>query len=285
MFSTSSYETKESPAGNIKKKIFWQELWRHEFEEAAKQGAVVIIPTGSVEQHGPHSPMDVDVVGPLHIAIRAALETKEFPVIVTPPIWSGFAHYNMGFAGTLSLSMETYRNLLKDICRSVYANGFPRILVLNGHGGNYAPNATVKHELSQENIFILSLSWWELVKKEMSELATADGSDVGHGGEWETSVQLFLRPQLIAKDKMMADKDLTNPFSDSVQEFMSGWGAFAERRRDTANHTGTMGDPLAATPEKGKAVVEAATKKLSLLLREYHSLPVRKYTEFGSYCP
>jgi len=276
MFSTSHSEGK---------KIFWQEMWRHELEVAAKQCPIVIIPTGSIEQHGPHCPMDVDVIAPLHVAILAAKQTDEFPVIITPPVWSGFAHYNMGFAGTISLRMETYQNLVSDICRSIYANGFKRIILLNGHGGNQAPNATVKHNLSQENIFILALSWWELVREEMSKLSTSDGGDVGHGGEWETSVQLYLRPQLILKEKMVADRDLTNPFSPNVQKFMSSWGAFAERRRDTEKGTGIMGDPLAATAEKGKAVLEAASKKFQLLLIEYHNLPVRQYNEFGSYCP
>jgi creatinine amidohydrolase len=275
MFSTSQE--------NGEKKIFWQEMWRHELEAAAKKDPVVIVPTGSVEQHGPHCPMDVDVVGPLHIAIETAKKISEFPVIVTPPVWSGFAHYNMGFAGTVSIQMDTYRNLVMDICRSIDANGFKRILLLNGHGGNQAPNATVKHQLSQENIFLLTLSWWELVKKEMEKLATTDGSNVGHGGEWETSVQLYLRPHLIARDLMVQDRDLTNPFSPEVQVFMGGWGAFAERRRDTEKHTGIMGNPLAASAEKGRAIVRAASEKLGLLVREYHSLPVREYKEFGSY--
>jgi len=260
-------------------------MWRHELEEIVKHDPVVIIPTGSVEQHGPHSPMDVDVVGPLHIAVHTAKAIDEFPVLVTPPVWTGFAHYNMGFIGTISLRMETYRNLVIDICRSIYSNGFRRMILLNGHGGNQAPNATIKHELSQENIFLLTLNWWELARAEMGKLATADGPNVGHGGEWETSVQLYLRPNLIAKDRMTADRDLTNPFSPDVQQFMGGWGAFAERRRDTEKGTGTMGNPLAATPEKGRAVLEAASKKLAILVTEFHALPAREYKEFGSYCP
>jgi creatinine amidohydrolase len=260
-------------------------MWRRELEDAAKQDPVVIVPTGSVEQHGPHNPMDVDVIAPLHVAIRAAGAINDFPVLVTPPVWTGFAHYNMGFAGTISLRMETYRNLVLDICRSIYANGFKRIILLNGHGGNQAPNSTVKHELSQENIFILTLSWWELVSEEMKKLSTSDGGSVGHGGEWETSVQLYLRPELVAGDRMTKDRDLTNPFSPEVQTFMRGWGAFAERRRDTEKGTGTMGDAFAATTEKGRVIIELASEKLEKLLREYHELPVRQYREFGSYCP
>ena len=218
MFSTSPSDRE--------KKIFWQEMWRHEFEEAVKHDPVVIVPTGSVEQHGPHSPMDVDVVGPLHIAIKTANQINDFPVIVTPPVWSGFAHYNLGFAGTISLGMDTYRNLVLDICRSIYANGFRRIVLLNGHGGNHAPNATIKHQLSQENIFILTFSWWELVKDEMAKLSSSDGSDVGHGGEWETSVQLYLRPHLIAKDRMVPDPRSHKPILPQGPRIHGRLGSF-----------------------------------------------------------
>ncbi len=265
------------------KKILWQEMWRHEFEEAVKQDPVVIVPTGSVEQHGPHCPVDVDIVDAFYISVETAMRVDDFPVIVSPPVWSGFAHYNMGFAGTISLRMETYRNLVLDICRSIYANGFKRILLLNGHGGNHAPNKTIQTQLSEENIFLLALSWWELVPQEMKSLSTSDGGDVGHGGEWETSVQLHLRPHMILRERMVADRDLTNPFSDEVKEFMPGWGVFAERRRDTEKGTGVMGNPLVASPEKGKQIVGAAASKLENLIREYHRLPVREYKEFGSY--
>jgi len=267
------------------KKILWQEMWRHELEEAATRGPVVIVPTGSIEQHGPHCPMDVDIITSFSMAIETAMKVDDFPVIVAPPIWFGFAHYNMGFAGTISLSMNTYRNLLLDVCRSIHANHFERIIVLNGHGGNRAPNVSIKHELTQEDIFILSLGWEELVQDEMRALATSDGDDQGHGGEWETSLQLYLRPQLIVSERMVVDRGLTNPFSPEVQKFVSGWGAFGERRRDTEKGTGIMGDPTVATAEKGKAIFEAVSTKLAKVAREFHDLPVRKYTEFGSYCP
>jgi creatinine amidohydrolase len=268
-----------------KRKILWQEMWRHEFEEVIKHDPVVIVPTGSVEQHGPHCPVDVDIVDSFYISVEAARKIEDFPAIVSPPVWSGFAHYNMGFAGTISLRMDTYRNLVLDICRSIYANGFKRILLLNGHGGNHAPNKTIQTQLSEENIFLIALSWWELVPQEMRILSTSDGENVGHGGEWETSVQLHLRPHMILREMMVADRDLTNPFSEEVKKFMPGWGAFAERRRDTEKGTGVMGNPLVASAEKGKQIVDAAAMKLANLVREYHQLPVRQYKEFGSFTP
>ncbi|MFI5420912.1 MAG: hypothetical protein ACHQ1H_08090, partial [Nitrososphaerales archaeon] len=90
---------------------------------------------------------------------------------------------------------------------------------------------------------------------------------------------------LILKDRFVADIDLTNPFSENAKQFFSRSGAFTERRRDTAKHTGVMGDPFAASEEKGRKILEAATKNLERIIREYHSLPDREYLEFGSYNP
>ena len=261
------------------KKILWQELWRHEFVAALERDPVVILPLGSVEQHGPHCPMDVDISAPFHMAVEVARRVDDFPVIVAPPVWSGFTHYNMGFPGTINLRLETLQNLLADICRSIYANGFRRIVVLNGHGGNSAPSRAVSWQLAEENIFVLSFNWWDMVEEELPAWS-ATNEGVGHAGEWETSVQLHLRAHLIDKAHIGADTPMTQPFSEDLH-----FAEFPERRRDTARATGIMGDATVATADKGQRVYELACERLEKLVREYRALPVREYREFGSHCP
>ena len=114
------------------KKIFWQEMWRHELEAALEDGPVVIVPVGSVEQHGPHCPPDVDISIPFHLAVTAAQAIDDFPVIVAPPVNLGFTHYNMGHAGTITLRLETFIDVLCDVSRSLKANGFERIVLVPG---------------------------------------------------------------------------------------------------------------------------------------------------------
>jgi creatinine amidohydrolase len=89
------------------KKILLQELWRHELEEAVDRNPVIVVPTGSIEQHGPHCSADVDISIPFFIAVIAAQQMDDFPVFVAPPVWWGLAHYNKGFPGTISLRAET----------------------------------------------------------------------------------------------------------------------------------------------------------------------------------
>jgi len=261
------------------KKILWQEMLRHEFEAALEQRPVVIVPVGSVEQHGPHCPMDVDISAPFHMAAEVARRVEAFPVIVAPPVWSGFTHYNMGFAGTISLRLETFQSLIADICRSIHANGFHRIITVNGHGGNAAPCRAVSWQLAEEDIFTLSFNWWDMVEAELREWSATEES-VGHGGEWETAVQQHLRPHLIDDDRRVSDDALSLPFDDEL-----AFAVFAERRRDTRDGTGVMGDATAATAAKGKRIFDLACDRLATLCHEYHRLPVRQYREFGSHCP
>lgn len=263
-----------------KKKIFWQEMWRDEFLSALEDDPVVIVPVGSVEQHGPHCPMDVDIAGPFYMAVEAAKQTSDFPLIVAPPVWSGFTHYNKGFPGTISLRIETFLNLLQDICLSIHENGFKRIIIVNGHGGNDAPVRVVRDVLAEHNVFAVGFSWWKMVEPEMLGLGDADNGSVGHGGEWETSLQLHLREHLIRKE-LMNDDVYPNPFSPELQKFAT----FSERRRDTRDITGTMGNSLAASGEKGKKIFQLAVGRLMQVAAEFHDQPVRHYFEFGSHCP
>ncbi|NKB66281.1 MAG: hypothetical protein GKR89_04400 [Candidatus Latescibacteria bacterium] len=259
------------------KKVFWQEMWRHEFLAALEQDPVVIVPVGSVEQHGPHCPMDVDISAPFHMAVEVAQQVDDFPVIVAPPVWSGFTHYNMGFPGTISLRLETFQNLLADIFRSIHANGFKRIISINGHGGNAGPCRAVSWQVAEEDIFTLSFNWWDAVQGELHQWSATD-EGVGHGGEWETAVQLHLRAHLVDSARRVADQTGTQPFGGEL-----AFAEFAERRRDTTEDTGVMGDALAASAEKGRRIFDLTCRRLVDLVRQYHDLPVRHYREFGSH--
>jgi len=157
--------------------------------------------------------------------------------------------------------------------------GITKLVIINGHGGNNAPNHVVRDTLSQENIFPVAFSWWQMVPREMGELAEEDGESVGHGGEWENSVMLHLREHLVFKELMNNDI-FVNPFSDEIRHF----AGFSERRRDTRDITGTMGSALAASAEKGKKIFDHAVNHLEQLAREFHTVPPRDYREFGSHC-
>ena len=258
-----------------RKKVLWSEMARHEFPALLQNKPVVIVPIGSIEQHGPHLPVDNDISIPYHIAVRTAERINEFPVVVAPPVWLGFTHYNMGFYGTLTVRLETFIALLSDLCRSIYANGFERIVLMNGHGGNVAPVTAVGNKLAQENIMTLSFPYWSLCLTEMTTWSTKDGRGPGHAGEWETSFQMYLRGHLVAMDKREAG-NVRWPFSEAVMKYAH----VPERRRESP--VGSVGDPFAASAEKGERIFNLCVERLVAMVREYHEKPLMRYMDFGS---
>jgi creatinine amidohydrolase len=231
------------------------------------------VPVGSVEQHGAHCPLDVDIVDALAIAAAAARAIAEFPVLVSPPIWSGIAHYKTGHIGTISLRFETYVALVSDVCRSIHANGFERIVLLNGHGGNRAINQAIAVKLAEEDIFLLPVTYWDMVSDLLERESERDRGSIGHAGEWETSLQLYLRPDLV--DMSLARADEERP---DLSERSRRFTAFAERLREREG--GVHGDPTVANAAKGERLFTAARDELVRLIREYRALPARHYREF-----
>lgn len=258
--------------------VFWQELWRHELEAMLGDRPVVIVPVGSVEQHGPHLPLDVDIVDALALAAATAEAMRPEPVIVAPPIWIGLAHYKQGHIGTITLRFETYVAVVSDVCRSIHANGFERIVLLNGHGGNRAINQALGIKLAEEDIFVLPITYWDMVQAILDTESDRDHGSIGHAGEWETSLQLFLRPALVARNRIRGDEERPD-LSAETRRFTG----FAERRRERAG--GVHGDPTVATAAKGERLFTAARDALVGVITEYRALPLRHYREFGSHCP
>jgi creatinine amidohydrolase/Fe(II)-dependent formamide hydrolase-like protein len=115
---------------------------RGEIAEAAREGAVVIVPMGAIEQHGPHLPLNTDIYDALAIAQRAAELVEEFPVLVAPPIWWGLSNEHMDLPGTINVRLETLTAVVSDVCHSIHAHGFDKIVLLSGHGGTLYCKAT-----------------------------------------------------------------------------------------------------------------------------------------------
>jgi len=226
------------------KKVLWQELRRTEFEQAVKANAVVIIPVGSTEQHGDHLPIDTDSNACFTIAQRAAQAIDEFPVLVLPLIWTGFSPMHMAYPGAITLKYHTFVELLTQVAVCVYAHGFKKIFFLNGHGGNESVIAAMRSKLSAEDHVPSSVgyTWWYIpsIAEEMKNISESDKGCIAHAGEIETSIQLYLQPELVD----------------------AGAAVWAQ---------GVWGDPSTATREKGERLVNAAVDAIVQILRDYHS--------------
>jgi creatinine amidohydrolase len=252
--------------------IEWWRLKAAELNALAARDAVVIVPVGSTEQHGPHLPTQVDSLLVGEIARRAARRVADMPIVVTPTVWSGLAEHHMSLGGTLSLDFSTFFAVLRCLCRSLVRQGFCRILLLNGHGGNIAALTVAVNELAVElNAPIATTSYWPLAKEEFARILERQKT-VRHACEAETSMLLALMPELVDMSKAA---NAVGPTARELAEVTGTEAAHRWRSFKARTHHGAIGDPRAATPEKGERLIEAAATAVSGLVSnsEFWQLP------------
>src|SRR3978361_442177 len=128
----------------------WRKLPADELREQARRGAIVILPVASLEQHGPHLPVEVDSMLGETVAARTAQKVlaKGQPVLVLPMLWTGLSEHHMSFGGTVTLDNATFAALIEGVVRSVLRHGFRRIVLLNAHGGNEHALRTITDDLT-----------------------------------------------------------------------------------------------------------------------------------------
>ena len=112
----------------------WEELTSPEIGALDRDRTVLVLPLGSVEQHGNHMPLGTDTLLAQAVCLAAAEQAGK--VAVLPPPWYGFSAHHMRFPGSITLRAETLMALAEDVVGAVVKHGFRRILIVNGHGGN-----------------------------------------------------------------------------------------------------------------------------------------------------
>jgi creatinine amidohydrolase len=255
-------------------KFLWNEMNRLEIAKAQKAGSMVIIPAGSIEQHGPHLPVDTDINSSYEIAKRAALKRED--VLVCPPVWFGYSPHHMGFQGTITIRLETFLSLFKDICDSLYQHGFRKMLILNGHGGNRAlVNMVVNDFMRTHRTKILAASYWDLAAQEIRNIRKSELGGMGHACELETSVQLYLRQHLV--DTNQVSKETWNPktrfgISFGIKDLLDSGSVSIGFDFSESAPKGIMGDPTVASADTGEKIVAAVVNRLVDLLEEYKQL-------------
>src|SRR5437899_2526901 len=111
-------------------KLTWPEI-----NDAVEAGKVPVVPVGSIEQHGPHLPLDVDCVCPTGVAFAAA-ERLPDQILVLPTIVHGYTAHVMDFPGTINIHYEHFIAMVLDVVKSLAYHGFKKVILLNGHGSN-----------------------------------------------------------------------------------------------------------------------------------------------------
>ena len=235
-----------------------------EYQEAVNS-RVIILPTGSMEQHGYHLPLNVDVVIPTSLAKMVA---EKVPSLILPTVNYGYkSHSTSGggqlFPGTTSLDGETYIHLILDILRETYRHGGRRFLNLNGHYENIAfVNEAVELFINESpDAKLVTLSWWDQVSDELVDEIFAGagfpGWDTEHAAITETALMMFFAPELVLEDKIIDDQSERKP----------SYSIFPPPP-DIIPESGVLYKATFATAEKGKKLAEHVVNEIVRIVQE-----------------
>jgi creatinine amidohydrolase len=186
------------------KTVFLGELTRKELAETISSGTVQvgIVPTGATEQHQDHLAMIHDTASVTEIARRVAM--RFFPrVLITPTISMSVSEHHMNRGGALTVRAEIHAEHLYDICHSLKRLGVPKVIVVNGHGGNKLPKLEDKAPEPMQKLKDLGVeyvTYWETIPAEFYEAHLDSDRSAGHAGEFETSFAMVAFPERIRPD-------------------------------------------------------------------------------------
>lgn len=238
----------------------------------SQKGSVAIVPVGSVEQHGSHLPVGTDTIladAAAHAGVERA--SDEIPLIVTPPVWTGLSPHHLEFGGTITLEVGTMLAVLRDVAASVLDNGFDAVFFLNGHGGNMALLGTAVTQIGREfsDAQILGLTYFQLAASVVSDLRESELGGMAHGGEFETSLMLHFRPDLVKEDRTEATY-MDDPYDLRRKDLFEGGPLSVYRSFAAYSDSGAIGDPALGTAEKGVALLDHLAEELAILLLAIH---------------
>ena len=197
--------------------------------------------------------------------LQKASELAKSEILLLPQICYGFAPHHRFADGTVTVSQNTLIAYLADICRSVHANGFKHLFVVNSHGGNQTYLSAAINEVGSEigeELSILGLRYWDLAGERIKKIRETPIGGMAHAGEFETSVMMHLYPQGIKTERIpVTDPAPADPWYQVDLQGAKKYVKFSNF--NTINADGHIGQPHLATAEKGKLFFQAAAEELA----------------------
>jgi creatinine amidohydrolase len=244
------------------------EMTREELQRAAPE-SLIVLPLGATEQHGPHLPSGTDlfaVEAITHAAARKA--AHRIPVVVTPALPFGSSDHHFVFGATLSLSTETYFRVLRDLLGSAARDGFTKIFVVNGHGGNHElAEIAVRDTALERPVKAAAGSYWGIAWEALTAAGAHQSRRLpGHAGDFETSMMMRLRPELVASSLPRRE----GTFESEPRDFRPAWRS--EAHGFWKEIDGYTDSPANASAETGRALFDLISDAVAeAFVRFYHT--------------
>jgi creatinine amidohydrolase len=251
------------------KALVLQEMSWMDVAEYLKTNDMVIVPLGSTEQHGPHMPLGTDFYEAMGMSKKISAKTG---VVVAPVLLSGYSIYHSGFAGSLSLKPETMEEVLFETAEMLMKYGFRRFMFFNYHGGNRIVESKVIHRINHTTeAYAVAIGAGASFQTYSDDIK---GVYDTHAGIYETSIMLYLEPELVRMERAEKPKFKPSPKIEEIIELgrknpelyvllSAIQGVPEETKKGGASHElsnngiWSTGDPKRATRERGEKTVKA----------------------------
>ena len=259
LLAVAAFSTGFSPASERRAKtVRLENLTWPEAEKALKECDVVLFAVGArSKEHGPHLPLKTDYIVAEYLTDRVS---REVPVAILPTLEYGFYPSFIEYPGSVSIGAETFKNTIVDICLSMSRYGVRRFYVLNTGISTLPPLKAASEELEKKGLLMHYLNLLETDKMMPPGLLQQEGGT--HADEGETSMMLYITPELVDMSKAVKDYD-ARPDRKGLTRDPKGTGVYSP--------TGVWGDPTLATKDKGRVIVETTVAEIIRQVRELAS--------------
>jgi creatinine amidohydrolase len=259
------------------RKIHLRELTWQEAKARAAENPTVLFPTGSIEQHGPHLPVETDSRLVWEVSWRAAEQVADrINILVTPPLYFGYSTHHWDYPGTMTLNGDTYIKVIIELCDSLIRNGFKRIFLLNGHGGNLDPLKIAGRMLRDrhDDILVGAACYWNVASKVLKQARESPVGGMSHGCELEASMMWYLRPELVKPENF--EKRIPTWRSPLMRDDLldSGDIKVAYHFSDVSPK-GVQGDPTLASREKGERFLGMIVNEVAKMLLDFSQMDLK----------
>jgi creatinine amidohydrolase len=237
----------------------FQDLTWPLLRQVPRDRVVVVAPIAACEQHSRHLPTFTDTL--LVTAVAEGVEQRlPEQVLLLPTLWMGASSHHLRFGATLSAEVDTHIEIICDLLTPLLDDCYRRVLVLNGHGGNIDTMQVALRRLQPRyrDRQLTAASYWDLAEKELGTLAEGPRKVMGHACEFETSMVLALRPDLVRREEIRDDPPPAEP------ELR---GLFLAEDMKQRTRQGAVGYPEQASAEKGKALIRAAVERTAEVIQ------------------
>jgi creatinine amidohydrolase len=247
----------------------WAELSWTDFQSRDMARCIAVLPIAAIEQHGPHLPVGVDtMIAEGHMAHLKQHIPSALDVLFLPTQAIGKSNEHLRFPGTLTLTAETAIRAWTEIGESVARAGCRKIIIVNSHGGNMSIMDIVARELRIRCTMLAVSAAWVRMGQPVGTTSEREATFGIHGGDYETSLMLAFRPELVNAEKI---KDFISKGETYAKDFAKlrvtqpvGFGWMSQ----DLNENGVVGEAHLASAEKGHSIASHVTAEFIKLLKD-----------------